>query len=151
MMHFPRPGSTPHIANSQVYCHRFDPTTPLEETVRAMSWVVDKGIALYWGTSEWSSQEIQQAVTIANRLGLHAPVMEQPLYNLFARDRVEREYKAVNPQESSLKNLEEFSVEEFRLVLGHLGTTTTRRTSTVCTALLEQNFSSFSTLDITDD
>ena len=60
-----------------------------------MSWVVDKGLALYWGTSEWSAAEIQQAVAIAHRLNLHPPVMEQPLYNMFYRDRVEREYKGV--------------------------------------------------------
>lgn len=76
-----------------VYAHRFDPTTPVEEVVRAFSHLVDTGKALYWGTSEWTAEEIQRAQGIAARLHLHAPVMEQPLYNLMFRDRVEIEYR----------------------------------------------------------
>lgn len=68
-----------------IFCHRPDVVTPIEETVRAMSWVVDQGLAFYWGTSEWSAAEILQAVGVADRLGLHRPVMEQPEYNIFAR------------------------------------------------------------------
>lgn len=75
-----------------VFCHRPDPHTPLEETVRAMHDMIVAGKALYWGTSEWSAEEIRGAWEIAERHHLHKPVMEQPQYNLFARDRVEREY-----------------------------------------------------------
>eukprot|EP00392_Amoebophrya_sp_AT5.2_P010741 g10808.t1 len=78
-----------------VFAHRFDPTTPLEETVRAFNYLLDHGKALYWGTSEWTSEEIARAQGIADRLGLVGPVMEQPLYNLLNRKRVEKEYKAV--------------------------------------------------------
>jgi len=76
-----------------VYCHRPDPLTPIEETVRAMSDMISQGKALYWGTSEWSADEIRAAWTIADRHHLHKPVMEQPQYHLFHRKRVEQEYK----------------------------------------------------------
>jgi voltage-dependent potassium channel beta subunit len=76
-----------------LFCHRADPDTPLEETVRAMSDIVTSGKALYWGTSEWSGAEIAAAHAIAEREHLHRPVMEQPQYNLFARERVENEYR----------------------------------------------------------
>lgn len=75
-----------------VYCHRPDPHTPLEETVWAMSDMIASGKALYWGTSEWSAQEIQAAWDIADRHHLHKPAMEQPQYHLFHRRRVEKEY-----------------------------------------------------------
>jgi voltage-dependent potassium channel beta subunit len=75
-----------------VFCHRPDPHTPIEETVYAMSDMVTQGKAIYWGTSEWSADEIRAAYEIAERHHLHKPVMEQPQYNLFARERVEREY-----------------------------------------------------------
>ncbi len=75
-----------------VYCHRPDPQTPVEETVRAMSDMITQGKALYWGTSEWSAQEIQAAWDIAEKHHLHKPVMEQPQYNVFHRIRVEQEY-----------------------------------------------------------
>jgi voltage-dependent potassium channel beta subunit len=75
-----------------VFCHRPDPETPLEETVRAMSDMITAGKALYWGTSEWSAAEIAAAWHIADRHHLHKPVMEQPQYNLFHRERVEQEY-----------------------------------------------------------
>ena len=75
-----------------VYCHRPDPHTPLEETVWAMSDMIRQGKALYWGTSEWSAEEISTAWEIADRHHLHKPVMEQPQYNLFCRRRVEQEY-----------------------------------------------------------
>lgn len=76
-----------------VFCHRADPNTPLEETVWAMSDMIARGKALYWGTSEWSADEIRAAYEIAERHHLHKPVMEQPQYNLFCRKRVEQEYK----------------------------------------------------------
>jgi voltage-dependent potassium channel beta subunit len=75
-----------------VYCHRPDPHTPIEETVWTMSQMISSGKALYWGTSEWSAQEIQAAWDIADRHHLHKPVMEQPQYHLFHRRRVEKEY-----------------------------------------------------------
>ena len=75
-----------------VYCHRPDLHTPIEETVWAMSDMITQGKALYWGTSEWSAGDIRAAYEIAERHHLHKPVMEQPQYNLFHRNRVEDEY-----------------------------------------------------------
>jgi voltage-dependent potassium channel beta subunit len=75
-----------------VYCHRPDPATPIEETVWAMSDMITRGKALYWGTSEWSAADIRAAFDIADRHHLHKPVMEQPQYHLFHRKRVEQEY-----------------------------------------------------------
>jgi voltage-dependent potassium channel beta subunit len=74
------------------FCHRPDLETPIEETVRAMDVLVRQGKVLYWGTSEWSAQQIQEAHGVARQYGLTPPTMEQPQYNLFHRDRVEREY-----------------------------------------------------------
>ncbi len=74
------------------FCHRPDLETPIEETVRAMSDLVRQGKVLYWGTSEWSAQQIQEAYGLARQYGLTPPTMEQPQYNMFERDRVEREY-----------------------------------------------------------
>ncbi|MEL7368872.1 MAG: aldo/keto reductase [Myxococcota bacterium] len=76
-----------------IYCHRPDPNTPIEETVWAMSDIVASGKALYWGTSEWSADEIRAAWEIAERHHLRKPVMEQPQYHLLHRERVETEYK----------------------------------------------------------
>lgn len=75
-----------------LYCHRPDPDTPIEETVHAMHDIVTSGRAVYWGTSEWSAADIAQAWHIADRHHWHKPVAEQPQYNLFHRERVEREY-----------------------------------------------------------
>jgi voltage-dependent potassium channel beta subunit len=75
-----------------VFCHRPDPNTPIEETVWAMHDMIQRCKALYWGTSEWSAAEIVSAWQIADRQHLHKPVMEQPQYNLFHRQRVEQEY-----------------------------------------------------------
>jgi voltage-dependent potassium channel beta subunit len=75
-----------------VYCHRPDPNTPIEETVWAMHTMIERGQALYWGTSEWSAGEIMAAWQVADRHHLHKPVVEQPEYNLFHRQRVEQEY-----------------------------------------------------------
>ncbi len=74
------------------FCHRPDPDTPIEETVRAMGDLVRAGKVLYWGTSEWSADGIREAHRIATGLGLQPPTMEQPQYNLFHRERVEKEY-----------------------------------------------------------
>ena len=75
-----------------VYCHRPDPETPMEETVRAMSHLVDRGYAFYWGTSEWTAEQIRHAAGIARRENLIPPTMEQPQYNMFHREKVEREF-----------------------------------------------------------
>ncbi len=75
-----------------VFCHRPDLHTPIEETVRAMSDVVSSGMAFYWGTSEWSAEQIRHAHLFATANGLVPPTMEQPQYNLLTRDRVEAEY-----------------------------------------------------------
>ena len=75
-----------------LFCHRPDPDTPVEETVRAMNHVLDQGKALYWGTSEWSAEAIREAAEVARREHLIGPAMEQPQYHMFHRDRVEKEY-----------------------------------------------------------
>ena len=67
-----------------LYCHRADPTTPIEETVWAMHNIIERGKALYWGTSEWEADDILSAIAIAERHHLHKPVVEQPVYNLFS-------------------------------------------------------------------
>jgi voltage-dependent potassium channel beta subunit len=74
-----------------IFCHRPDKYTPIEETVWAMNQVIQQGKAFYWGTSEWSATEIMEAYGIARREHLIPPLMEQPEYNMFHRDRVERE------------------------------------------------------------
>jgi voltage-dependent potassium channel beta subunit len=78
-----------------IYCHRPDKNTPIEETVWAMHNIIEWGKALYWGTSEWSAAEIVSAIEIADRHHLHKPVTEQPVYNLFERQRFTREYERV--------------------------------------------------------
>ena len=75
-----------------IYCHRPDPDTPIEEVVWAMSDLIAAGKALYWGTSEWSAEEIREAWEIADRRNLRKPQMEQPQYNLLYRDKVEKEF-----------------------------------------------------------
>jgi len=75
-----------------IYCHRPDLETPLEETVRAMNQVIHQGKAFYWGTSEWSAREITEACCLARQEHLIPPTMEQPQYNMFTRERVEKEY-----------------------------------------------------------
>lgn len=75
-----------------VYCHRSDSTTPIEETVRAMDYIIKAGYAFYWGTSEWSAKELAAAYDCAKACNCVAPITEQPQYNMFHRDRVEKEY-----------------------------------------------------------
>jgi voltage-dependent potassium channel beta subunit len=75
-----------------VYCHRYDPETPVEEVVWAMHDMIATGRAMYWGTSEWPAARIQEAWDIADRRNLHKPQMDQPQYNLFVRDKVETEF-----------------------------------------------------------
>ena len=74
------------------FCHRPDPDTPIEETVRAWDVLVRQGKVFYWGTSEWAAQDVLQAHRIAVERGLTPPAMEQPQYNMFVRDKVEKEY-----------------------------------------------------------
>lgn len=75
-----------------LYCHRADPNTPIEETVWAMHDLIERGKVLYWGTSEWTADEIRAAWQIADRHHLHKPVVEQPQYNMFERNKVEVEF-----------------------------------------------------------
>jgi len=75
------------------FCHRPDPETPIEETVRAMHTLIMQGKICYWGTSEWSAKEIKEAYKISKDLGLTPPSMEQPQYNMFEREKMENEYK----------------------------------------------------------
>ncbi|HEX8992349.1 MAG TPA: aldo/keto reductase [Anaerolineales bacterium] len=75
-----------------IFCHRPDPNTPIEETAWAMHSIIESGKAFYWGTSEWEAGEIVAAIEIAERHHLHKPVMDQPEYNLFRRERFEKEY-----------------------------------------------------------
>jgi voltage-dependent potassium channel beta subunit len=74
------------------FCHRPDPNTPIEETVRAMDDLVHQGLILYWGTSEWSAADVMRAYAIARELGMTPPQMEQPQYHMLHRERVEKEY-----------------------------------------------------------
>jgi voltage-dependent potassium channel beta subunit len=75
-----------------IFCHRPDIHTPIEETVRAMNHVIDQGKAFYWGTSEWTRAQLMEAYSIARREHLVPPTMEQPEYNMFHRDKVEKEF-----------------------------------------------------------
>lgn len=75
------------------FCHRPDAEVPIEETVRAMTELIQRGDVLYWGTSEWSAQELMEAYAVARQYDLIPPTMEQPQYNMFHRYRVENEYE----------------------------------------------------------
>ncbi len=77
------------------FCHRPDPNTPIEETVRAFDILIKQGKLFYWGTSEWSAPDIITAIKVAREHGLTPPVMEQPQYSLLARQRFEVEYEKV--------------------------------------------------------
>ncbi|MEM7110605.1 MAG: aldo/keto reductase, partial [Bacteroidota bacterium] len=77
------------------FCHRPDKQTPIEETVWAMHNLIQQGLVLYWGTSEWSAQEIMEAHRVAERYNLIGPTMEQPQYNMLVRDKVEVEYSQI--------------------------------------------------------
>ena len=84
------------------FCHRPDPETPIFETVRAMHDLITQGKVLYWGTSEWSAQDILEARRLADKHNLYAPVVEQSQYNLFHRHRVEQEYAPLYETELGL-------------------------------------------------
>ena len=73
------------------FCHRHDPNVPMEEIVRTMTDLVHQGKVLYWGTSEWTADQIMEAFGVARQYGLVPPTMEQPEYNMFHRARVEKE------------------------------------------------------------
>lgn len=73
-------------------CHRPDPQVPVEETVRAMDILIKQGKVLYWGTSMWSPQQILEACLVAERYNLTPPALEQPQYNMFWREQIEKEY-----------------------------------------------------------
>jgi len=77
------------------YCHRPDPSVPIEEVVRTMNTLIQQGKIFYWGTSEWSAAEIMEAHMIARQLGLEGPAVEQPEYNLFNRRKMESEYLSI--------------------------------------------------------
>ncbi len=76
-----------------IFAHKIDYSVGLEEQVRAFSWLIDNGYALYWGTSEWPAVKFEEACQLAERLGLHAPVVEQCQYNMWWRNRLEKEYE----------------------------------------------------------
>lgn len=78
-----------------IYAHRPDQFTPLEETCRAFSWVIDQGWAFYWGTSEWDADTIMEAIGICERLGLHPPCVDQCQYNMTVRGRMENDYRSL--------------------------------------------------------
>jgi len=77
------------------FCHRPDPETPIEESVYAMNDLINQGKILYWGTSEWSAQEIDYAFRVSEKYNLRPPIMEQPQYNLLYRNRFEKEYAPI--------------------------------------------------------
>ena len=78
-----------------VFCHRPDFETPLEETLRAMSYVIDQGMAFYWGTSEWPADRIAKAIELCERLNLHKPIVEQPQYSMLWRNSFEKNYRRI--------------------------------------------------------
>ncbi len=82
------------------FCHRPDPEVPVEETVRAMTELIQRGDVLYWGTSEWSAQELMEAYAVARQFNLIPPTMEQPEYNMFHRQRFETEYRRLYHQDT---------------------------------------------------
>lgn len=80
-----------------LFCHRPDPSTKIEETVRTMNSLIQRGMILYWGTSEWSATQLQKAIGYAEKFGLEPPLFDQCQYSLIARERVEREYVSLYP------------------------------------------------------
>jgi len=76
-----------------VFCHRFDKDTPLEETCRAMNFLIEQGLTFYWGTSEWSANQIEKAFKVCEKLNLIPPICDQCQYNMLTRDKVDREFR----------------------------------------------------------
>jgi voltage-dependent potassium channel beta subunit len=81
-----------------IFCHRPDMYTPIEETVRAMNYLIDHGLAFYWGTSEWTATQITEAISVARQNHLIPPTVEQPEYNMFTREKIERDYLSLFKQ-----------------------------------------------------
>lgn len=77
------------------FCHRYDPDSPTEETVRAISDLMQQGKILYWGTSMWSAANLEEAIGVADRVNTYRPATEQPIYNMLVREQVEGEVEAV--------------------------------------------------------
>lgn len=78
-----------------LFCHRPDPSTLIEETVRAMDFIIKSGYAFYWGTSQWPAEQIEKAYEVAEKYNCIPPSMEQPIYNLLSREKVETEYSSI--------------------------------------------------------
>lgn len=76
-----------------VFCHRPDPESPMEQICRAFDWIIRKGWAFYWGTSEWNQDEIAEAHYVCDRYNLIKPVVEQSQYNIFQREKLQQGYK----------------------------------------------------------
>ncbi len=77
------------------FCHRPDPETPILETIYAMNDLITQGKVMYWGTSEWSAKDLEEAFHLCEKNNLRLPTMEQPQYNILHRDRMEKEYKTI--------------------------------------------------------
>ena len=77
------------------FCHRFDPNTPVEETCRAMDDLIRQGKVLYWGTSEWTGEQLRKAYEVCDKRNLHFPQVEQPQYNLLVKEKVEKDVEPV--------------------------------------------------------
>ena len=73
-----------------IFCHRPDSDTPIEETVKAMDWIVEEGYAFYWATSEWTQEQITQAMKICKRLKINKPIADQCQYSALVRDNFEK-------------------------------------------------------------
>lgn len=80
------------------FAHCYDPITSMEEVVRGFNFLIEQGYCFYWGTSEWSARQIQEAIGVAEKFGLIGPVVEQPQYSLLVRDKVEVEYRQLYPK-----------------------------------------------------
>lgn len=78
-----------------IFAHTYDHDTPIEEVVRAFSWVIDQGLAFYWGTSGWNADHTTEAIQFARAHGLHEPVTEQCQYNMLVRDSFEKDYESL--------------------------------------------------------
>ena len=76
-----------------VYAHRYDMNTPMEETVRAMNYLIEKGLAFYWATSEWTADQIERAFSICKEKNLIPPICDQAHYNLLYRDNIDSNYR----------------------------------------------------------
>jgi voltage-dependent potassium channel beta subunit len=101
-----------------IFAHRPDRATPMEETVRAFTHLIDRGFALYWGTSEWSAAELAEAYAIARQFGLIAPTMEQPHYNMFTRHKVEVEFFDLYKRDSLGLGIISYSPLAFGILTG---------------------------------